>query len=264
MSAALRLSLCFSSNSIPHRQQLVYVIDLTADLLVCTPTASLGRCIMTSNNDNVVRLFDANTIKARTRLQFPWAVNYSTMRPPGATGGGGATAAVVGDDPVTWVMDVHSGIKVMELKAHKDYSFAVAWHPDGWLLATGNQDTTTIVWDLRYPSEPLVSLPGRMGAIRSIRFSPDGRFLAAAEPADFIHVYDVQKGFSEVQEFDLFGEVAGFAFSPDSESLFVGISDVTYSSLLQYQRHKGEVPGLFGEVRPLSRRAGHKKPSPWS
>jgi hypothetical protein len=37
-----------------------------------------------------------------------------------------------------------------------------------------------------------------MGAIRSLRFSADGRFLAAAEPADFVHVYDAAKGFAEV------------------------------------------------------------------
>lgn len=38
-----------------------------------------------------------------------------------------------------------------------------------------------------------------MGAIRSLRFSPDGRFLAMAEPADFVHIYDVQAGFSQVR-----------------------------------------------------------------
>lgn len=41
---------------------------------------------------------------------------------------------------------------------------------------------------------------GRMGAIRSLRFSADGKFLAAAEPADFVHIYDVAAGFSTCQE----------------------------------------------------------------
>lgn len=34
-----------------------------------------------------------------------------------------------------------------------------------------------------------------MGAVRSLRFSSDGRFLAMAEPADFVHVFDVDEGF---------------------------------------------------------------------
>lgn len=124
----------------------------------------------------------------------------------------------------------------MQLGGHRDFSFAAAWHPQGHLLATGNQDSTTRVWDLRSPSEPLAVLGGTMGAIRSLRFSPDGAFLAAAEPADFVHVYNVGSGFGSVQEIDLFGEVAGIAFSPDSQAFFVCISDTLYNSLVQYQR----------------------------
>ena len=75
-----------------------------------------------------------------------------------------------------------------------------------------------------------------MGAIRSLRFSPDGSYLAAAEPADFVHVYDVGSGFGTAQEIDLFGEVAGISFSPDSQSFFVAISDTLYNSLVQYKR----------------------------
>lgn len=124
----------------------------------------------------------------------------------------------------------------MKLQGHRDYSFAAAWHPVGHLLATGNQDSTTRVWDIRQNSTPLAVLAGRMGAIRSLRFSPDGAFLAAAEPADFVHVYNVSPGFSCVQEIDLFGEVAGIGFSPDAEAFFVAIADTLYSSLVQYQR----------------------------
>ena len=36
------------------------------------------------------------------------------------------------------------------------------------LHPAGNQDTTTLVWDIRYPAAPLAVLAGRMGAIRSV------------------------------------------------------------------------------------------------
>ena len=58
------------------------------------------------------------------------------------------------------------------------------------------QDTSTRVWDLRKPSESVAVLCGNMGAVRSLRFSPDGRVLAAAEPADFVRLYDVAAGYS--------------------------------------------------------------------
>lgn len=63
------------------------------------------------------------------------------------------------------------------------------------------QDTTTRVWDIRQPSQSLVVLSGRMGAVRSLRFSSDGRFLAMAEPADFVHVFDVDEGFERYTAF---------------------------------------------------------------
>jgi WD40 repeat protein len=79
---------------------------------------------------------------------------------------------------------------------HLDFSFAAAWHPDGVRFATGNQDTTTRVWDIRHLGQSLAVLKGKMGAVRSLRFSRDGDFLLAAEPADFTHVYDVKSNFT--------------------------------------------------------------------
>jgi WD40 repeat protein len=117
-----------------------------------------------------------------------------------------------------------------------DYSFASAWHPNGQILATGNQDTTCRLWDIRNLSQSIAVLKGRMGAIRALRFTSDGRFLAMAEPADFVHIFDSQSGYTQSQEIDIFGEIAGVSFSPDTEALFVGVADRTYGSLLEFTR----------------------------
>nr|VDD52729.1 unnamed protein product [Brassica oleracea] len=68
------------------------------------------------------------------------------------------------------------------LSGHVDYSFASAWHPDGTTSSTGNQDTRNL-------SQSLAVLKGNLGAIRSIRYTSNGKYMAMAEPADFVHVY---------------------------------------------------------------------------
>lgn len=119
---------------------------------------------------------------------------------------------------------------------HLDYSFASAWHPEGHIFATGNQDKTCRVWDVRKLSVPIAVLRGKLGAVRSIRFSSDGQFLVAAEPADFVHIYNTKANYKMEQEIDFFGEISGVALSPDDESLYVGLWDRTYASLMQYNR----------------------------
>ena len=36
--------------------------------------------------------------------------------------------------------------------------------------------------------------------------------MAVAEPADFVHVYDVKSGYENEQEIDFFGEISGISF----------------------------------------------------
>ncbi|CAI7756901.1 unnamed protein product [Closterium sp. NIES-53] len=186
--------------------------------------------VLTSNNDCVVRDFDVATFSILSRHAFPWPVNHTAVAPDSML------VSVVGDDPEALLIDLTSGKVVARMQGHVDYSFATAWHPGGNLFATGNQDTTCRVWDRRRLDSSLFTLKGRLGAIRSLRFTSDGRFMAMAEPADFVHVFDTSSGFTLAQEIDIFGEIAGISFSPDTEALFIGVADRTYSSLLEYSR----------------------------
>lgn len=44
-----------------------------------SPSGSLR--ILASNNDSLVRMFDAETFKLSGQFTFPWAVNYATASP---------------------------------------------------------------------------------------------------------------------------------------------------------------------------------------
>ncbi|KAJ3673426.1 hypothetical protein LUZ60_006800 [Juncus effusus] len=186
--------------------------------------------VICGNNDSFVRVFDTDKFSLLNQFPFSWSVNSACVSPDGKL------LAVLGDSTDCIIADPQSGKVISNLKGHEDYSFSCAWHPSSHILATGNQDKTCRLWDVRNTSESLAVLKGRIGAIRGIKFSSDGNFLAFAEPADFVHVYDVKKDYCSAQEIDLFGEISGICFSPDCESLFVGMSDRTYGSLLEFKR----------------------------
>ncbi|KAJ3677576.1 hypothetical protein LUZ60_003300 [Juncus effusus] len=195
-------------------------------------TSSGALHFMTSNNDCGVRVFDMDRFQLCRTFRFNWPVNHTALSPDGKL------LLTVGDNPEGLLLDPTTGKTIHELKGHKDFSFASAWHPNGHTFATGNQDKTCRVWDSRNTSKPVSVLPGNLGAIRAVRFSSDGKFMAVAEPADFVHIYDVASGYCKRQEVDFFGEISGISFSPDSEALFVGVWDRTYGSLLQFNRRR--------------------------
>ncbi|PPS13969.1 hypothetical protein GOBAR_AA06624 [Gossypium barbadense] len=186
--------------------------------------------VMATNNDAQIRVFDAETFSTFNRFSFDRS--NTSVSPDGKL------LAVLGDSTDCLIADAQSGKVTGTLEGHLDYSFASSWHPDWNILATGNQDTTCRLWDVRKPSQSLAVLKGRMGAIRALKFTSDGRFLAMAEPADFVHVFDTKSGYVKCQEIDFFGEVAGISFTPDTESLFVGVVDRTYGSLLEFNRRR--------------------------
>ncbi|KAK9159425.1 hypothetical protein Syun_005766 [Stephania yunnanensis] len=191
---------------------------------------SSGMHFMASNNDCGVREFDAERFQLVNHFRFPWPVNHTSMSPDCRL------ITVVGDHLDGLLVDAHNGKAVSSLVGHLDYSFATAWHPDGRTFATGNQDKTCRVWDMRHLKSPIAVLKGNLGAVRSIRFSSDGQFMVVAEPADFVHVYSTKMDYKKRQEIDFFGEISGISLSPDDESLYIGVWDRTYASLLHYGR----------------------------
>lgn len=218
-----RPGVCYCSRTTYDDNAITNAVDIY--------TTSSGAVHFTaSNNDCGVRDFDMEKFQMSKHFPFPWPVNHTSISPDGKL------LIIVGDNPEGMLVDSASGKTVAPLRGHRDFSFASAWHPDGRTFATGNQDKTCRVWDVRNLSKSVTDLKGNLGAIRSIRYSSDGQFMAMAEPADFVHVFDVKSGYEKEQEIDFFGEISGTSFSPDTESLFIGVWDRTYGSLLEYGR----------------------------
>ncbi|KAB1202910.1 putative WD repeat-containing protein C2A9.03 [Morella rubra] len=222
----------FCSQTTDDDNAIINAIEIyTSSRYLFAPCLGVVRVHFTaSSNDCGVRDFDMEKFQLSNHIRLPWPVNHTSLSPDGKL------LVIVGDKPEGLMVDSQTGEMVMPLCGHLDFSFASAWHPDGVTFATGNQDKTCRVWDVRNLSESVAFLKGNLGAIRSIRYTSDGQYMAMAEPADFVHVYDVKNGYEEEQEIDFFGEISGISFSPDTESLFIGVWDRKYGSLLEYGR----------------------------
>lgn len=195
--------------------------------------SGLPQAVFASNDDRI-RVLDCHTNRIIHEHDFGWAVNCSATSPDTRL------RAIIGDHCHPWIVNAETGERIVRLPNHKDFGFACAWSPDGRNVATGNQDGTVQIFDVRSFREPLESqiLATEIGGVRGMAFSPIGsgrRALVLAESADFVHVVDATTYETE-QRFDFFGEIGGVSFVPDGDSFWVANTDHVFGGLMEFER----------------------------
>jgi WD40 repeat protein len=113
------------------------------------------------------------------------------------------------------------------LSGHQGDISALAFSPDGSILASGAQDDNVIrVWDVAAGRE-LRQLEGHTGWIRSLAFSPDGSILASGSTDRTVILWDAESG-RQLRTLEGHADFLGnIAFSPDGASLASASRDGT-------------------------------------
>jgi WD40 repeat protein len=127
-----------------------------------------------------------------------------------------ATRALVSLDYSVRLVDVATDRQLKVLEGHKLPVTALAFSPDGRVLATGSWDTDIKLWDLQ-SGRPRQSLEGNSisSGIKTLAVSRDGKYLVTGGKEKFLRLWDLASGELIKTSFAHSSWAFSAAFSPD-------------------------------------------------
>ncbi|KAI1178741.1 quinon protein alcohol dehydrogenase-like superfamily [Nemania sp. FL0916] len=225
-------SCCYDGRLTDHGSGITNHVQISSSRRSSVPLAAYA------SNDYRFRILDLARNQIIHEERHKYALNCTALSPDKSL------RVAVGDLQQVLIKEADTGKTLVKLNGHRDFGFACDWAPNGWTVATGNQDKTIRIWDARKwedssgKSVCVGVIRSEMAGVRTLRFSPLGsgkRLLLAAEEADVVNIIDAQT-FNSKQTIDILGELAGVSFTSGGQEVVALSSDPIRGGVLCLER----------------------------
>jgi WD40 repeat protein/tetratricopeptide (TPR) repeat protein len=145
-----------------------------------------GKVLVTGSRDGTLRWWDRATGRVRSSAPAHDRDVVARLAPDGKT------LATAGGGQLIKLWEAGTGKLLDTLKGEAEQHHAVAFAPDGLMLAAARSDGGVDLWDLH--TRRCVTLRDICRSTRAVAFSPDGNLLASAgadEKANYLTLWDL-------------------------------------------------------------------------